>query len=78
VRITTDRDRCIGSGNCAFFAPATFDLDDELKVIIIDGGADGALDAAGDIRAAVEGCPVQALGLIEAEPGTDGSSEGDA
>ena len=27
--IRIDRDRCIGSGNCGFWAPATFDLDDE-------------------------------------------------
>jgi len=65
VRITTDRDRCIGSGNCAFYAPSTFDLDDELKVIVVEGGADASLDRAEDIRAAVEGCPVNALGLTE-------------
>lgn len=67
MRITTDRDRCIGSGNCAFFAPSTFDLDDELKVVILDGGSNGELDRHGDIRAAVEGCPVKALGLSDAE-----------
>jgi ferredoxin len=67
VRITTDRDRCIGSGNCAFFAPSTFDLDDELKVIVLDGGTTGELDRHEDIRAAVEGCPVKALALIDAE-----------
>ncbi len=65
MRITTDRDRCIGSGNCAFFAPSTFDLDDELKVIVVPGGQDASLDALGDVRAAVEGCPVNALGLTD-------------
>ena len=32
VRVTVDRFRCIGSGNCVYWAPATFELDDELTV----------------------------------------------
>jgi ferredoxin len=56
-RIVVDRERCIGSGNCCFYAPNTFDLDDELKSVVIDPGGD---DAA-DVRAAVEGCPVNAI-----------------
>ncbi len=68
MRITVDRDRCIGSGNCAFYAPATFDLDDELKVIILAGAEDATQNDVGDIRAAVEGCPVDALALDESGP----------
>ena len=56
-RIVVDRQRCIGSGNCCFYAPNTFDLDDELKSVVVDPGGD---DAA-DVRAAVEGCPVNAI-----------------
>jgi ferredoxin len=59
MRITVDRDRCIGSGNCSFYAPATFDLDDELKVTVVD--PDG--DSAEDQRAAADGCPVKAITL---------------
>ena len=58
-RIVVDRERCIGSGNCCFYAPNTFDLDDELKSVVIDPGGD---DPA-DVRAAVEGCPVNAIGI---------------
>ena len=29
LSIKVDRERCMGSGNCAFHAPNTFDLDDE-------------------------------------------------
>jgi ferredoxin len=61
-RIVVDRDRCIGSGNCSFYAPNTFDLDDELKSVVVD--PDG--DDPADVRAAVEGCPVNAISL-EAE-----------
>jgi ferredoxin len=58
-RIVVDRERCIGSGNCCFYAPNTFDLDDELKSVVIDPGGD---DTA-DVRAAVEGCPVNAISI---------------
>ena len=50
VHIRIDRDRCIGSGNCSFYAESTFELDDELKAVVVAGAAEGALDAAGDIR----------------------------
>ncbi len=29
IRIEIDRDKCVGSGNCVFWAPGTFDLDDD-------------------------------------------------
>ena len=32
LRIVIDRDKCVGSGNCVYWAPATFDLDDEGSV----------------------------------------------
>ncbi len=57
LRIEVDRDRCMGSGNCAFHAPATFDLDDDLKVVVLD--PDG--DPEEKVRIAVEGCPTAAL-----------------
>jgi ferredoxin len=68
-RILVDRDRCIGSGNCSFYAPNTFDLDDELKSVVVDPAGDDP----GDVRAALEGCPVNAI-RIEA---VDDRHEGD-
>jgi ferredoxin len=62
VKIRADRNLCIGSGSCAFLAPSTFDIDDEMKVVILDGD-----DPADTVRAAVESCPQGALFL--AEPG---------
>jgi ferredoxin len=61
VRITIDRERCMGSGNCAFWAPSTFDLDDEMKAIVIDPEG----DRADKVRNAVEACPTHALALID-------------
>ncbi len=60
-RIVIDRERCIGSGNCCFYAPATFDLDEELKSVLLDPEGDDP----GDVDAAVEGCPVHAISIIE-------------
>jgi ferredoxin len=61
MRIEVDRDRCIGSGNCSFYAGSTFDLDDDLKVKVLAGAEHGEGDAVSDIRAAAEGCPVKAI-----------------
>lgn len=35
-KIEVDRDLCIGAGTCVVVAPKTFDLDDELKAIVIN------------------------------------------
>jgi ferredoxin len=71
-RIVVDRERCIGSGNCSFYAPNTFELDDELKSVVVDSGGD---DPA-DVRAAVEGCPVNAISIQDDDAG-DRQEEGD-
>jgi ferredoxin len=63
VRISIDRERCMGSGNCAFWAPATFDLGDDMKAIVLDPDGDGA----DKVRNAVEACPTHALSIV-AEP----------
>jgi ferredoxin len=61
VRITIDRERCMGSGNCAFWAPSTFDVDDDMKAIVLDPGG----DEPAKIRNAVEACPTHALALVD-------------
>lgn len=60
-RVAIDRDVCIGSGNCVFYAGATFDLDSENLAIVIDplGDDEGAQ------RMAVENCPTGALSFVE-------------
>jgi ferredoxin len=37
--IRIDRDRCMGSGNCLFWAPRTFDLDDDGRSVVVDAAA---------------------------------------
>src|SRR4029453_6512492 len=57
LSINIDRERCMGSGNCAFHAPNTFDLDDEMKAIVIDPGG----NSEDKISLAVDGCPPLAI-----------------
>ncbi|HUR78403.1 MAG TPA: ferredoxin [Acidimicrobiales bacterium] len=59
--IGIDRQRCMGSGNCSFWAPSTFDLDDEGFAVVVK--PDG--DFAAKIQNAANGCPTQAISLIE-------------
>lgn len=49
----------MGSGNCAFWAPATFDIDDSNVAFVVDPEG----DPEDKIRNAAEGCPTQAIVL---------------
>jgi ferredoxin len=64
--ITVDREVCMGSGSCSFHAPATFDLDDACKVVLLD-----TRDPDENIRAAADACPTHAITLNERTPGED-------
>jgi ferredoxin len=59
VEIHIDEQRCMGSGNCAFWAPATFDIGDDNLAYVIDPEG----DTEEKIRNAAEGCPTQAITL---------------
>ena len=36
LEIRIDREKCMGSGNCSFWAPGSFDLDEEGISIVTD------------------------------------------
>jgi ferredoxin len=59
VDVEIDRDRCMGSGNCVFLAPETFDLSEDGHAVVLDPEA---TDEA-RLRVAAEGCPVGAISL---------------
>ena len=59
VDVAIDWDRCMGSGNCVFLAPETFDLSDDGHAVVLDPDA---TDEA-RLRVAAEGCPVGAISL---------------
>jgi ferredoxin len=59
LEIGIDREACMGSGNCSFWAPAVFDLDDEGYAIVIDPTG----DPEEKIVLAAQGCPTQAIAI---------------
>lgn len=63
MRITIDRDVCIGAGQCVLTAPKVFTQDDDGFSELLSGGADGAGDPM--VREAARACPVRAITLHE-------------
>jgi len=61
VKIRIDRELCMGSGSCQFFAPHTFDLDAACKAVVTN--PDG--DPPSALRSAASGCPTRAIELLE-------------
>jgi len=59
LEIRIDREKCMGSGNCSFWAPNTFDLDDEGKSIVTDPEGDDDEK----VVLAAQGCPTQAISV---------------
>ena len=59
IEVRIDRERCMGSGNCLFWAPETFDLDDEGRSVVLDPEA----TEEERLRTVTEGCPVGAISL---------------
>jgi ferredoxin len=59
LRIEVDAERCMGSGNCSFWAPATFELGDDGIAFVKE--PDG--DPEDKILLAASGCPTQAIAV---------------
>lgn len=59
LRIEIDATKCMGSGNCSFWAPATFDLDDDGVAFVKDltGDPEDKIILSG------QGCPTQAIAI---------------
>lgn len=55
--LTIDRDRCMGSGQCTFYAPNTFDLDDDSIATVIDQHG----DSDDKIQTAISVCPTRSI-----------------
>jgi ferredoxin len=78
VRIVIDRERCVGSGNCLYWAPGTFDLGDDGISMVVDPSGDDV----DRIRVAAEGCPTRAISLedragpdVGSDPAESGAQE---
>jgi len=61
LEVRIDPEKCMGSGNCSFWAPATFELgDDGIATVIDPGGA-----PEDKIVVAAKGCPTQAIAVLK-------------
>ena len=63
MKITVDRDRCVGSAYCQRIAPATFDLGDDGIVVVLDADVTGPQAAAA--WEAEADCPSMAISVEE-------------
>jgi ferredoxin len=68
LEVRIDRDRCMGSGNCMFWAPDTFELGDDGYAMVLDSAA----TAEAKLRVAADGCPTGAISLWRADVPADG------
>ena len=60
LTIDINRDVCMGSGNCSFWAPGVFDLDDDGIAIVVDPTG----EPEDKIILAAQGCPTQAITVL--------------
>jgi ferredoxin len=59
LEIVINREVCMGSGNCSFWAPGVFDLDDDGIAIVLDVAA----QPEDKVVLAAQGCPTQAISV---------------
>ena len=60
LSIEINREVCMGSGNCSFWAPGVFDLDDDGIAIVTDPEG----EPEDKILLAGQGCPTQAIAIF--------------
>jgi ferredoxin len=63
MRIVVDQGKCSALGICESLAPELFEVQDDGSLVILDERPEGRLCEAA--REAVEGCPTEALSIIE-------------
>jgi ferredoxin len=69
--IRVDRTLCMGSGQCCWYAPNTFDQGDDTIAIVIDPQG----DPEEAIKTAVDSCPTRAISIVADADGTAGKEE---
>jgi len=60
--VTVDREACMGSGNCVYWAPNVFQLDDD-GIAVVCGDLAGNEEA---VRVAMVNCPTSAIHIVDA------------
>jgi ferredoxin len=61
LEIEINREQCMGSGNCSFWAQGVFDLDDDGVAVVLDATA----QPEDKIILAGQGCPTQAISVVK-------------
>jgi ferredoxin len=61
LKISIDRQRCMASGNCNFWAPGVFDQDDEGYAFVVDPDA----QPRDKVEEAARFCPTGAIVIEE-------------
>lgn len=62
MRVETDKDTCVGAGQCALTAPEIFDSDEDGLVELLRQPGESERDA---VHEAVELCPARAIAVHE-------------
>jgi ferredoxin len=62
-RIVVDRNRCAGLGMCEDSAPGVFEIQDDGTMKVLQDCP--PVDRLKEVEAAVEGCPTEALSLVD-------------
>jgi ferredoxin len=65
LKITVDRDECIGDGLCCNEAPETFELDDEEKAVV----KEDSTESREVILEAGKSCPTDAITIEDKDTG---------
>ncbi len=63
MKVIVDRNLCIGISNCVAIAPTVFQLDDEIKAVVMDPGS---VDENTLLEAA-KSCPTSAITIEDDE-----------
>ncbi|PWW23026.1 ferredoxin [Geodermatophilus normandii] len=61
MRVTADRELCVGSGACEMLAPDVFEVDDDGTVHVLQDEPDDP----DPVRQAAQQCPTRALSVEE-------------
>ena len=64
LRVEIDRERCMGSGNCVYWAGAVFDVADDMIAVVV-GDPDAHVER---VLLAAENCPTNAIRVAERAP----------
>ncbi|MGP4017541.1 ferredoxin [Saccharopolyspora sp. 5N708] len=63
MRVSTERDRCVASGQCVMVAPMVFDQDDEGMVVLLNENP--GEDAREVVEESVRLCPASAILAVD-------------